>query len=96
MSWSQISNTNNKPCQLHLVYLGPSDITLDDPADVLLRLTAPAAAVILRAKFDYYGALRAKEVTVSNLAGIHYDESCNDRVVTGMKFIVRKQGEIYR
>lgn len=87
---------DNKPCQLHLIYLGTDDLSIASSSNLMMRLTAPSALVELKAKFDFFGGVRAKQLVVSNLTAIHYDESCNDRMLSGMKFRLRKQGEVYR
>ena len=93
---NQILNDSGRPCQLHIIYLGTAEITVGSGADLLLRMTAPYSVLALRAKFDYFGAIRAKELKVSNLTSLHYDESCNDRFLKGMRFRMRKEGEVYR
>ncbi len=90
-----IINTG-KPCQFHLLYLGTQELSLESSTDPMMRITAPSAAVELKSKLEFFGAIRAKQLTVHNIKGIHYDESCNDRMVRGIKFRVRKQGEVYR
>lgn len=90
------TDTGNVPCQLHLIYLGGNDLTMNGTAAMAARLEAPYALIDLKGNFEFYGAIRARELSSTGSSGLHYDESCGDQVVTGMRFRMRKEAQEYR
>ena len=93
---NQVFNTNNKPYQLIIHYLGTDTLTLNGNADMKAKLIAPNATVEVSGNFDYYGSILAKSLTATGSGALHYDESGSTSTVTDVNFTPKSVTQRYR
>lgn len=94
---NQAFNTNNTPGQFTLYYLGTNTLTFNGTAEFRGSIVAPKARVDVSGSFQYYGALLAKELSLTGSGGVHYDESLSGNgKVSDVQFKIVEIGQRYR
>lgn len=93
---NQVFNTNNKPYQLRIHYLGNADLTLNGTAAMSAFLIAPYANVTVQGTFDYSGGIKALSLTSTGSGLLHYDESGDITTLSDVTFRVKNVHERYR
>jgi Tfp pilus assembly protein PilX len=93
---SQMINTNNRPTQLRINYLGTDKLTINGDAAMNAFITAPYATVDVQGNADYSGGIRAKSLQFTGNADIHYDESGDSPTLTDVKYRTRQMNQYYR
>ena len=93
---NQTFNMPNKPFQLKIHYLGTDALTLNGNADMKSFIIAPYASVDVQGNFDYYGGIKALDLTFTGSGNIHYDESGYIPKMSDLTFEVTKSGQYMR
>lgn len=93
---NQVLNTNNKPYQLRIHYLGTDPLTLNGTAAMHSFLDAPYAAVNIQGNFTYKGGIKAKSLTATGSGALHYDESGDVTTISDMSYQLKTLHERYR
>ncbi|NMC63203.1 MAG: hypothetical protein GYA55_08535 [SAR324 cluster bacterium] len=93
---NQMINTNNKPYQLRLHYLGTDALTVNGNADLSLFIVAPYADVTVSGNSGYYGGIKAKSLSFTGNGSIHYDESGDITTLSDVQYKVRDVVGRYR
>lgn len=92
---NQLLNTNNRPSQLKMYYLGPAPLKLNGTAAINMALVSPYAGVEISGNFTYSGGAIAKSLVFTGSGAIHYDESLGGQTLTGMTYRLRDKVEYY-
>lgn len=90
---NQIFNTNNKPYQLRIHYLGTSPLTLNGTAAMSAFIVAPYAPVTVSGSFIYSGGIKAKSLSVTGSGKLRYDESGDITTLSDVTFKYRNVHE---
>ncbi len=93
---NQVVNTNNKPYQFRIHYLGNNDLTLNGTANVNAFLTAPNAGVTVSGNFTYQGSIRAASLTATGSGALRYDESGEEQSFSDLSLDVERVSQRYR
>lgn len=93
---NQMFNTNNKPYQLRIHYLGTDPLTLNGTAMIKGFIVAPYAGVTISGNFDYQGGVKATSLTMTGSGAIHYDESGDVTTISDTSYEVRQVEEHYK
>lgn len=93
---NQIVNTNNKPYQLRIHYLGTNALDLNGTAAMSAFIVAPYANVTVSGNFDYKGGIKAKGLNLTGSGNVHYDESGDIATLSDVQFRVRNIEGRYR
>ena len=93
---NQIFNSNNKPYQFRINYLGTNALTINGNSQVKAFVTAPYAAVSFSGSNEFYGGIKALSLSTSGSAGLHYDESGDIPVLSDSEYTIRSLEERYR
>lgn len=88
-------NTNNRPSQFKVYYLGTADITLNGTANMHMALVAPYANVTISGNFDYSGGVIAKGLRFTGSGGVHYDESLGGATLGDATYKLRTEMQYY-
>jgi len=92
----QVFNTNNKPYQLRIHYLGTNALTLNGTAAMNAFLVAPYAPVNVQGNFDFAGGIKALELTFTGNGSLHYDESGDITTLQDISYKLRNVSQYYR
>lgn len=92
----QVFNTNNKPYQLRLHYLGTDALVLNGNAAMAAFMVAPNAGVSVQGSFEYYGGIKATSLDFTGSGDIHYDESGDITTLSNLQYSLRNLVEKYR
>lgn len=93
---NQVFNTNNKPYQLRIHYLGTDDLTMNGSAKISGFLIAPYAKVTLSGSFDYSGGIKARDLLLTGSGELHYDESGDITTISDVSYRVLNDQQRYR
>jgi hypothetical protein len=93
---NQVLNTNNKPYQLRIHYLGNTSLTMNGSAAINAFMIAPYASVTVQGNFTYSGGLKALDLTFTGSGNVHYDESGSISTINGVQYTIRNAMEHYR
>jgi hypothetical protein len=93
---NQVLNTNNKPFQLRIHYLGNNSLTLNGTAEIRAFIVSPNAGVTVSGNFDYHGGIRAANLTLTGNGDIHYDESGDVTTLGDSQYSLRNIIQKYR
>lgn len=93
---NQVFNTNNKPYQLRIHYLGTDDLELNGTADINAFLIAPFAKVTVSGTFTYQGGIKARELAATGNGKLRYDESGDIATISDVTYRLRNISERFR
>lgn len=81
---NQIFNTNNKPYQLRIHYLGTDALTMNGNAAMNAFIVAPYADVTVSGNFTFQGGIKAKRLFATGNGKLRYDESGDITTISDM------------
>lgn len=81
---NQIFNTNNKPYQLRIHYLGTDPLTLNGTASMNAFIVAPYADVTISGNFTFQGGIKAQRLYATGSGTLRYDESGDITTISDM------------
>jgi hypothetical protein len=94
---NRLVNTNNKPHQLQINYLGTDELFLNGTASIRANITAPYAPVTVDGDFNYNGGIQALTLEFNGRARPMYDEGIGaPPVLKDLKFALKKASQRYR
>jgi hypothetical protein len=96
LNGNQLFNTNNKPYQLRLNYLGSNTLTLNGTAAMSSFIVAPYAPISVQGNFTFSGGIRATSLTFTGNGAIHYDESGDITTLKDVTYSLRNTTQRYR
>ena len=90
-------NGNNPPHRVEYWYLGTDLLKLNGTADMHGVIYAPYSIVDVQGNFNFYGAIKARELNVTGTGKINYDEALGaSPVLTDINFALKKTSQRYR
>lgn len=93
LNW-QVVNPGLKPYQLEFNYWGSTTLAVTSGSAMHMLLYAPTASIDLSGNRDFFGAIRAKALTMSGSSQLHYDESRPVNKPDRFKFLVSNVSEV--
>lgn len=96
LNGNQLVNTNNRPSQLRMYYLGNNALTLNGTADMNAAIVSPNAGVNVSGNFLFQGGILATNLTMTGSGTVHYDESLGGTWLNDMTFRLRGEVQYYR
>lgn len=94
---NQMINTDGRPINFKMYYLGTNTLTLNGNAEMNIALVAPNAQVNISGSFTFKGAVAAKRLVLTGSGDIHYDESLGGTGnLTDSQYRVRETVQYYR
>ncbi len=93
---NQVFNSNNKPYQLRIHYLGTNPLTLNGNATMNAFVVAPYAPITVSGNFTFQGGIKATALTATGAGVLRYDESGDITTISDVTYRPKNIEQYYR